>query len=107
MPSRHPLEESDLRPPGPDSASSRPVAAFPLAAIARVLRIPLACALLALGACGTIAPQGAGDGAPVVSRTDAGAVPTAGELPSGVVSIAGARCSWDTADGGRSSLVSL
>lgn len=89
MPSRHPLEESDLRPPGPDSASSRPVAAFPLAAIARVLRIPLACALLALGACGTIAPQGAGDGAPVVSRTDAGAVPTAGEdasqAPAGIL----------------------
>ncbi len=42
-------------------------------------RIPLACALLALGACGTIAPQATDAGAPVSSRTDTSATGTAGD----------------------------
>src|SRR5690606_27969100 len=44
-----------------------------LARMARMARLPLACALLALGACGTIAPQGSGADAPVLSRSTGGA----------------------------------
>lgn len=95
LPSRRSPEQSDIRLVEPGSDSTRPARAEPSARIAvtRLFRIPFACALLALGACGTIAPSGSGEGAPVVSRTDAGSSPTGdattqaemGPLPEGTL----------------------
>jgi membrane-bound lytic murein transglycosylase D len=63
LPSRFPSQDfldRPARPPVVPSAGS----------LARLLRIPLACALLALGACGTIAPQGSTDITPASGRGD-------------------------------------
>jgi membrane-bound lytic murein transglycosylase D len=79
LPSRCPTKESDSRLPELRIDSSRPAAAGSPEStpLARMLRVPLACALLALGACGTIAPQAEGPGAPVVSRGDEAATQAA------------------------------
>src|SRR5690554_3585205 len=77
LPSRRPPQESDSRPAELRIDPADPAGAGAPTPLARLLRIPLACALLALGACGTIAPQGPDAPAPVVSRTDAGLGPVA------------------------------
>lgn len=81
LPSRLPKEESGCRLVELRTDPIRPAFAVAAARIpfARMLRIPLACALLALGACGTITPQGTGESAPVVSRTDTSPTPAGDE----------------------------
>ncbi|MFA7503794.1 MAG: transglycosylase SLT domain-containing protein [Burkholderiaceae bacterium] len=89
LPSRCPSQDSSSRPAG----IAEPAPAGSLARLVRVplaVRIPLACALLALGACGTIAPQASGDGAPVPGRADGSHAAHANGSPTGAATPADA-----------------